>query len=968
MKLPHLLLLLVLALFGVASFLRMPRDVDPPLPDRTAQVVSLVPGVAPADIEKRITIPVERALADLPGIESIGSESSLGTSVVALTIESGIDPQPVLTAARERIERLRSRLGPAVPFLSGPWLESTETIGLFDTLLVVTAPEDPDKTNVDLLSRAHELADSLRAEETVTQCAVLGEPASAVYVRYEDEDLEDAGLTPQLLAERLRASLTALPGGYVGDPKSGTFLPVVFDQSPDRLQALRDLPVRDPRDGSVTPLDELCKIEQTPIQPALGGIRIGGHQALALAIKRRPDASPDDYTAAIDRIAGRADDLTLTRALDRPAETQRLTASTGRLVLISVALVLALVVVTMGPRIGLATALAILVSLGVSFLVLHGLGFEWNLVTLAAVSVAVGLLVDNHIVVGHHARRLAAEGETDLCTRCLRELAGPLTISMLTTVIAFVPAWLLRDGPGEYVSSLAPVVAVCLVVSLAVGFLLTPELAAKTGMAARPVHSGAYLRLIEWLRPRSVLVLIGLGLSAGLALLLSGMLTTGALPSVDSDRQSVVRLSFPVGTSHDVVASASSDLAERLATAGGNPAIEFLGTDPPAVFRGMNPRLPRPSQATLLLDSPTSAELARGRDKELAEFAKEFPAASIDHSALSLSPRLPHPVALRLTAPDRATLTDATSAALESLDAFKAKTDEQIESFVLSPDFETLAEEGFLPLDLASAAATATTGLPVASLEVDAHRTLPVLLAQQTDARPEVAVEEAYVHRTKGRPTFLEDLAEVSRQPVAARLARWNGRPAALLTAKTESDLDLASIELPDGSALESIGTAAKAKEPVTRVIRYLPVTAVAILLLLVFQTGSGAATAAVCLNALPALAGALLALVVCGQPFGIMALLGTITVGGILVNNAVLLVDRLRKEQAFTDREVAEVSAHRFRPIVVTALCAILGVIPLAVAGSALWTPFAVALIGGILGATVSTVLWIPVSWMGKK
>lgn len=990
--------LLVLALFGIVTFLKMPRDIDPELPNRRAQVVAFVPGITPSQIEERVTLPIERAIADLSGLANIGATSGLGHVVVSLELEPASVAQTtaVLDSVRERIERLRGQLSTQIPYLSGPWLESTETFGLFDSVLVLgpatgVAAGDSDKTlsSADLDRHARSVADLLRADPAITRSRVFGGQQSAVYISYDDEDLRNAGLTPSSLAERLRVATALLPGGYVEE--DGRILAIQVPGSGGDLKSLREMPIRDPRDGSTSRLGDVCDIELSPVSPGFGGIIVRGTPAIGIAVKRHGDADPESYAEAIRGAQNgqeiREAGLVLRSVLDRPTETASLISRTSRLVLISSLLVFAMVTLCMGLRSGFAVACALVLTLGISFLVLGGLGISWNVITLAALSVAVGLIVDNHIVLAHQARRRAADHQEEPTPgRSLRSLGWPLLVAMLTTLAAFLPTWLLRGGAGEYVASLAVVVGVCLTVSLIIGFVVTPSLSVGSrGLVSRlrrPFVVRTYSQFLERLLARGSWAAIAVPIVFGfIGWLAWGGLDRAPLPAIDSTADQSVEITFPVGTSREIVAKATSELVEGIYkdTYAGPAPVSFLGADPAPVFRGMAPRLPNPCQATVLLPGASSV-LETVTIPEA--WSKRYPLATVRTGPLGLTPRLRHAVGVRLTGRDRQSVTSFAAKAVEmhrdgwlSDLSLSSPELESVSSFRVDIDLEEVAGEGFTPVEVASGAAANSSGVPVMWIQTEqSGGRVPVLLRQSTDENMMTTLEEAYIHRGKGNPLFLEDLAEIEEQELPTRLSRWNGRPAVEIRGASLGNaiaseielLDSLSADAPSGLLVESSGSLERSEQPMRRVLAMLPIIAIAIVILLLIQTKSGAATAAICLNFLPAVAGSILALAVTGQPFGIMALLGMVTVGGIMVNNAVLMLDRMRRERAFGVDEVSRVAAERFTPVVVTAGCTLLGVLPLALSGNALWAPFTIALIGGILASTISTLIWIPGAALG--
>ncbi|NNE92840.1 MAG: efflux RND transporter permease subunit, partial [Verrucomicrobiales bacterium] len=751
---------ILLSILGIVAFSRMPRDIDPPDVIEAETVVAYLPGTAPENLDRAVTMPVERVLNAIPGIADVGTQTSDGISVVRFQLTKKADRAETLSIVRDRLGQLRSAMQLEMPFLIGPSLQ-IDSGEVRSGLLLATGGEAEARRK-----SAINLVQKLRRAPEISSAEITHDQPRCVVIRYDDEDLADAGLTPPELAEFIRANSQRFPGGYLSD--GDKLLSIDLGTGIHDLESLRDLPVRDPRDGSLTPLDEICDITSEAWEPAIGGAFLGSQPAIGITFTKAEQATWGAVSRAVELATAEFPELQTTKILYRGETTsQLLSASTITLIFSAVAVLLC-VTLGLGLRAGIAATVAIATTILTSVFLLHLLGYELNVITLSALAVGTGLLIDNHIVIAHHLGWLRSRhGSGEPRALAFRDLLSPLVIAAATTVLGFLPAWLLRGEPAGYVSSLLIVIGVLLFVSQVIGFTITPMLAPVSLKSNRVID-----RLAEALKksttpllakPKGVMVCLAL-----IVLLAAFLLKTGresTLPVVPIDTVAI-DLIFPDGTSPE-----QTETSVKTAIADSEVAA-FLHFSPPRILQGMEAFAPSANRATLILPEDPGGLVVHPEN------------ATVRVRNISATPTSGDPIQFRMSGKDLAEVISKNRDAILNHVAEAGATTfgfgEAAESmaFQIQPDLETAAQQKVLTNEIAIATLAVTGGIPVGLIpdEHDPSNRLPVLLKVATDETDaEDRITEAYVHRQSGgNPVPLEDLAKVVRKSQPVAISRWN--------------------------------------------------------------------------------------------------------------------------------------------------------------------------------------------------
>ncbi|MFH0944493.1 MAG: efflux RND transporter permease subunit [Planctomycetota bacterium] len=985
-----ILAILALGLAGIHAYREMPRQLEPEVAARHGVVDAWLPGVNAAELEEVLTEPIEKALLALPEVLECRSETQDGVTLIVTECEARAARSGAAWSSIEaRLERLRSELSADFIGLEGPYLRRPEERWA-EALITLARPDGADQAPVE---QALLLAERLERCTEVAHLEQVGLPREQIVLSYDDKELAGTGMTPLKLREYLRAQHITTPGAYFRE--DGSIAPVETVSRIRDFSELERLPVRDPSDGRPVALSRLLDVKRKPLEPAIDRVTAAGRRAIALAVYRAEGVSIEAFAQTV-----RAAVAEFRRAHPESCELlvfqpEMVEQEIGRFrvnLLQSFVAIVVLLLLVLGLRAGLAVAVVLPFVVLSSFVILGAAGFGLDAVTMSSFILVLGLLVDNHTVAVERIQRLKQMGEAHAgaVRRASRELLGPLLAAAATTAAGFLPVVLTGDPVGEYVDSLFWVVLISLSVSLTFCFLVTPLLLSRARPRAStrtPLLEEMYKRILARSFPLFIpLVLLVGGLCFGGYQLLK---TSDQIFFPASSRALwLLEVEFPHGTELARTAQVTSDLDSVLnqeksredsalshfATFIGRSAPQFQASIPYREFA------PHYAQVLLKLDPDRSAS-------DLSERLREWMALPHGGARLRLRPvrlgaQLEWPIRVEISGKEEAILAAGAEVSkhLEETGLVNVSCDWErpIAKLRVLPNREALAEKDLTVADLSAAMHTVIHGLPLFDLRENGRR-IPVLLrARSARANWQEALADAYVYPEKGDAALLYEVAESKQLFEYPVRGRKHGMPCITVRAET-SDPDRAlrqEIEI-DGwlgtireahpeLSFEVAGLSAAAERANRAILDKMPWALLLVLLCLLLQSRSLIDTALILLTIPLSFTGVAFGLLLSGQPFSFMTLVGMTALAGIVVNNAIVLLASIRsrlEENGEASREVLiESAAHRLRPILLTSLCALASMAVLYHSGGPMWRPLAIAVISGLAFATALVLFVLPV------
>ena len=998
---------------GVTAYRGMERAEDPDFPIRVAQVATLRPGMSPDRVEQLITDRIEAAIQEIPEIDYVTSTSQTGVSFVQAHVREEIDDlPPIWDALRRRVEDAAANLPAGV---IGPTVNHAHDV--FGVLVAVTGE---DYTQRELKTVAEQARDELLLIADVSRVDIYGARAERIFVDYDNARLADLGLSPLQLRSILESVNTVSPGGEV---LAGTERIVVEPSGNFRsVDELRRAVVTLPGRSEILYLEDLAGISRGYVDPPASVVRASGAPAVALGMAM---SEGSDVVALGAEIAGALDRLRAASPVGvefdvlafQPEVVDTLVRSFAGSLLQAVGAVMAVTLAFLGLRTGFIVASLVPMAIVVAFPVMSFFGVGINQVSLAALIISLGMLVDNAIVMAESITIRMALGQDRVAAavRSARELRAPLLISSLTTAAAFLPISLAQSTTGEYTAPLFTVVTITLLSSWVLALTVTPLLCARF-LKVNPVSTPErfYGCFYRWYRR---LLLAGLqhrmlALATVVGLFALALLGARSVPSIfftPSDKAIfTVEYGLPAGTSiertQEVVAAADDFVARELRasgnwTTGSGPApdpgrregvtnwVTFVGNRGPRFNMNHLPGPPDPRQAFSLFNATNRDVITDELIPRLAAFCREqFPDLEATLNPLLMGPPIPAPVQVRLSGRDPDVLfdiVDTVKARMRSIGGIGQVTDDwgvHGKKLVVEVDQPRARRAGVSSQDIAISLQTALGGFETTQYRAD-DEILPVVLRSTLASRTDVTkLDSLHVHsQATGQAVPLLQVANATLawepstihrrdrvRTVTVSASLEPGVTASVAIAHLRPWLEAERGAWPVGNSYAFGGEEEVSGQAYQSIIEQLPVAALVIVLLLVAQFNSVRRTVIILLTIPLGLIGVVFGLFVAQSYFGFMTLLGVVALTGIVVNNSIILIDRIGIEldQHGLDppQAILEATQRRLRPILLTTVTTVASLLPLWLGGGPMWEPMAVAVIFGLLFATALTLGVVPI------
>ena len=987
-----LFFLLLSIIGGAYAFVSLGRAEDPSFTVRVLMVSAEWPGATVQEMQDQVVDRLEKRIQEVENLYRI--EASVRPGRADLQVEfHDYTPSERLP---ELFYEVRKRMWDEQPRMPtgviGPNVND-DFSDVYFSLLSLTAPGLPMR---DLVRVAEDLRDRLKRVEGVQKALLLGERAQRVYVEFDNAELVNLGIAPAQIFDAINAHNALAPAGQVDTAGPRVYLRVDTDVS--ELDQLRAVPIRSGQ--RLFRLGDIATVRHGYEDPASFMIRADGDDALVLGVVMSPNTNGLELG---ERLAGfierERNKLPLGMELNVLTNQAEAIAQAVNLFqlkfLIAVLVVMAVSFIAIGFRAGLIVGIAVPLTLGLTFLLMKAVGMNLDRITLGALIIALGLLVDDAIIAIEMMLVKIDEGlkKVDAAAFAWRATAAPMLFGTLVTVSGFVPIGFAQSGVGEYAGNIFWVLAFALIISWIVAVTFTPYLGVsilpESGPGGLPDHSSsayetpAYrgLRgLIEWcVRRRVVVVAATLGVLLLAVAGMAGPVAKQFFPG--SDRPEVlVSIFLPQGSSIKLTDRTTRKVEAALHEMEDVRSLSaYVGAGAPRFFISANPEQPDPAFAKII--AVTEDQHARDRVMQALErriASGEFPAARVRVSQLLYGPPVIWPVEFRVIGEDLQKLREIGYELRELMEAHPNVVDPHLEwderapAAYLNMDIERLRLIGLTPRQVAEQLEYQSHGLAVAQIRQDI-RTVQLRVRGLREKGPldPMALE---LKTDDGRKVALSQLGELEMRFEEPVIWRYNRQPFVALQADiadtqpndVTNDLwaDMADLRasLPDGYSIDIGGSMEQSGKADASIQKLMPLMVALMLIFIMLQMRSFTGMLIVVATAPLGLIGAVLALLLFGQPFGFVALLGLIGLAGILMRNTLILTQQVSDNLADGQspfEAIVEAAVRRARPVVLTAMAAALAFVPLTL--DSFWGPLAYVLIGGVIVGTAITLLFVP-------
>ncbi|EMP2051725.1 efflux RND transporter permease subunit [Enterobacter kobei] len=987
-----LFLIVLVTIAGIYAFFGLGRAEDPPFTVKQMTVISVWPGATAQEMQDQVAEPLEKRLQELKWYDRTETYTRPGMAFITLSLQDKTPPAEV----QEEFYQARKKLGDESLNLPagtiGPMIND-EFADVTFALFALKAKGEPQR---QLVRDAEAMRQQLLHVPGVKKVNIIGEQAERIYIAFSHDRLATMGLSPQDIFNALNNQNALKAAGSIETRGAQMF--IRLDGAFDELQKIRDTPVV--AQGKTLRLSDVATVERGYEDPPTMLIRNQHEPALLLGIVMREGWNGLALGKALDAETAKINaslplGMTLSKVTDQSVNIS--SAVDEFMIKFFVALLVVMVVcfVSMGWRVGVVVAAAVPLTLAVVFVVMEAAGINFDRVTLGSLILALGLLVDDAIIAIEMMVVKMEEGydRVKASAYAWSHTAAPMLAGTLVTAIGFMPNGFAQSTAGEYTSNMFWIVGLALIASWFVAVVFTPYLGVKI-LPAIPKVEGGHAAIYDtprYNRFRRILsrVIAGKWRVAGavvaifiLAIFGMGLVKKQFFPT--SDRPEVlVEVQMPYGTSIEQTRAATAKIEAWLSQQPeANIVTAYIGQGSPRFYLAMAPELPDPSFAkiVILTDSETSREALKFRLRE-AVASGLAPDARVRVTQLVFGPYSPFPVAWRVSGPDVGTLRDIADKVKGVLQASPmmrtVNTDwgSRVPVLHFNLDQNRLQATGLTSSAVAEQLQFLLSGVPITAVREDI-RSVEVMGRAAGDIRLDPAKIEGFtLVGNAGQRVPLSQIGKIEIGMEDPILRRRDRTPTITVRGDIADNLQPPDVSvaimkqlrpivdtLPAGYRIEMAGSIEESGKATQAMIPLFPIMIALTLLIIILQVRSLSAMVMVFLTAPLGLIGVVPTLLIFNQPFGINALVGLIALSGILMRNTLILIgqiDHNQKDGLDPFHAVVEATVQRARPVLLTALAAVLAFIPLT--HSVFWGTLAYTLIGGTLGGTAITLVFLP-------
>ncbi len=978
---------------GALGLVRMGQREDPEFTFRTMVVQAVWPGASIEAMQDQVVNKIERKLQETPHLDFVRSYTRAGSAIITVQINGDTDADDVADAfyqVRKKVGDIATDLPEGV---LGPYFN--DEFG--DTFITLHAISGAGYSYPELRRFAIEGRDMLLTTPGVEKVVILGDQPQKIYIDVSSKLLAARGLTLNDLRNAIAGQNNVDPAGTVDTGTRSVRISVDGDVT--RVEDIRNLRVRA---GSETiRLGDIATVSAGLEDPYSRKFRFNGHDSVQIGVVMASGYKVTDVGKAVEAAYERFESslpygVSVDQISNQPEVVTEAISEFSHALIEALVIVLVVSLLSIGWRSGLVIAIAIPLVLAATFAIMYELGIDLQRISLGALIIALGLLVDDAMIVVELMERKLEEGlaKIEAASFAYSSTAFPMLTGTLITTAGFIPVGFAESTAGEYVRSLFYVVGIALVVSWFVAVYFTPWLSYM--ILKQRHHAGThhdafdtrfYRRLgttVGWAVRHRVIVLVMTLVTFMTSLWAFQFIPKNFFPQ-SSRPEILVDLWLPEGTSINEVERQAQVLEARMMDDEDKRFIAtYIGEGIPRFFLPLDQQLRNPNFAQLLVMAKDESARERLIVKLRTILAEDFPSVRAKVDRLFLGPPTGWPVQIRVMGPDRQEvrrIADQVKAKFHENPLLGAIHDDWLEpvpAMKLVIDQDRARALGVTSQRVRQLLQAAMSGAPLDDFR-DGEETISIV-AREPDGNRQLlsAVNSVYVPTDFGGFVPVSQVAKVvpaleqgiewrrDRLPtITVRATLPDGLQSNDVTMQIHNELQGLRDGLAPGYNVEIQGGAEDSAESQASIAAKAPIMLLVIIILLMAQLQHFGKSMLVLATGPLGIIGAAAALLISGAPFGFVAILGVIALLGIIIRNSIILVDQIDQDiAAGMERSEAIIGAavRRFRPIMLTALVAVLALIP--ISRGVFWGPLAYAMMGGILVATVLTILVLPAGY----
>jgi multidrug efflux pump subunit AcrB len=990
-----LFLIIAIIVSGAVAYLKLGRGEDPLFTVKVMTVTAVWPGATAQEMQDLVADPIEKKLQELQYYDRVETLTRPGLALLTLNLSDSTPPQAVagqFYEARKKLELgdLKTRLpqGALGPFVNDEYS---------DVAFAVYALKGHGLPERQLVRHAETLRQRLLQVPGVKKVDIMGERSERIFVNFSYARLATLGVSPNDVFGALQRQNAVTPAGSV--ETSGPEVFVRLDGALNSLDRIRDTPIV--ANGRTLKLSDIASVERGYEDPPTLLVRNGGEDALLLNVVMKERWNGLDLGEALGKAettlgADLPVGVTISKVSDQAVNITEAIGEFTMKFYVALGVVMVVCLISLGWRVGIVVAAAVPLTLAIVLVIMMITGRMFDRITLGALILSLGLLVDDAIIAIEIMVVKLEEGlsRVEAATYAWSHTAAPMLAGTVVTVFGFLPVGFAQSSAGEYAGNIFWVTGFALIASWIVAVAFTPYLGVKLlpdikklpGDAHGQMYSTPmferFRRLVQWSIRRKFVVAGAVAASFVASVVGMGAVKQQFFPT--SDRPEVLlEVQMPEGTGINVTSRTTKRVEDWLLKQPEAKVVTaYVGAGAPRFFFSYNPELPDPSFAKIIVLTGSEEQREALKLRARQEIADGLaPEAQVRVSQLVFGPYSRYPVSFRVMGPDPQVLRGiadkvrAIMAANPNTRTVNQDWGDRAPTARFVLDQDRLQSIGLTTADVSDQLQVLLRGVTVAQVREDI-RAVALVARSDVGATPDLGrLGDLTVINRDGQTVPLSQIGHVETRPEDPVTRRRNRIP----TITVQSDLD-ESLQppqvtaevfqalqpmiaaLPAGYRIEIGGNAEESAKANAALVPIFPVMVGFILLVLILQVRSFSAMFMVFLTAPLGLVGVMPTLFLFGVPFGFNGILGMIGLSGILMRNTLILIGQIHtnEEEGMSPYQaVVEATVQRARPVVLTALAAVFAFMPLTT--SVFWGSLAYTLIGGTAAGTVLILLFLP-------
>ncbi|WIW70585.1 efflux RND transporter permease subunit [Anaerosinus gibii] len=980
--------IIVTFIMGIFSYEKLGRMEDPDFVIRQMVVSVAWPGASAREVEEQVTDKLEKKLQDIPGLDYLESKSYPGKAVIYVTLVEDFPKESIKSSwfnARNLVNDIKVDLPEGVV---GPFFNDSFD-DVFGSIYALTGD---GYSYEEMRVEAERIRRTLLNLNNVKKVELIGEQPEKIYVEVETSKLAQLGISPDLIASVLKNQNAMNPAGMVETQTDDVYMRVTGQF--DSVEAIQNLAIR--ANGKTFRLGDIATVERKYVEPAEPKMYFNGHPAIGIALSMSEGGNilklGDDLSKTVDQISKDLPlGLELNQVSNQPKVVKNSIGEFVRTLLEAIAIVLLVSFLSLGVRTGLVVAGCIPLVIAGVFLAMYMLNISLHKVSLGALIIALGLLVDDAIIAVEMMAVKLEQGYERFEAACYAYTvtAVPMLTGTLITCAGFIPVGFSKGMSAEFTSSLFPVISIALIISWIVSVMVAPLfgyylIRVKVHQEDKDPYQSKFYKffrnLLTWCLRHRVLV-IGctiicfIGSIGLLKLVKQEFFPPSTRPEI------IVSLTLPEGASMKATDMTANRFAAML---DGLDGIEnysyYAGEGSPRFVLTMTPELPATNFAQFIVVAKDNEAREKLIAKFQQSFSEEFSNVIGNIRLIQTGPPAEYPVMFRVSGYEHEKvreIADEVSNIMVTNDKVKEvkfNWKEKSKVMHLDLDQDKLRNLGIDAKTFSLSLQTQLSGAAIAEY-YEGDKTVDIVFRMSSDARGDLSKIKDMPIYIGNRYVPLEQIAKVSYSAEDGKIARRDLKPAITLGANiidgvTGNDVANEILQkikglqdnLPPGYTIESAGALESSDKSIEFMMVPIPAMIIVIITLLMFQLKRMSLMFITLMTAPLGIIGVATSMLITNQSMGFVAELGVLALSGMIIRNSVILIDQIEKHIADGEdpwHAIIDSAILRFRPIMLTAAAAILGMIPLM--RSNFWGPMAVAIAGGLFCATVLTLLVLP-------